>query len=232
MKMVPDKQLQFAKDNRLCFNCLRPGHMLIACSLNRTCSVEGCGRKHTKFLHQIKKAPSKTPDTQSENPPVKQAGQTPSDGASNGYVDTRDNAIVAGGRSFLPIIVPVRVQSDGRNFIETYALLDTGSTHSFCTEALACQLGAKGRSHQLRLTTLDKKDYYIDTTMVSLAVDSGPSTDRIYLPHVCTRKRLNIQTAHMAYMEDIINLPHLRGIDIPLAGEHEVSLLIAWTRFT
>ena len=224
-KMAPDKRLQFAKDNRLCFNCLRPGHMLTACGLNRTCSVEGCGRKHTKFLHQIKKTPSRTPNTQAEDPPQNQAGQSPSDGASNGYADTRSNAIGAGGRSVLPI-VPVRLQSDGKNFIETYALLDSGSTHSFCTEALARQLGAKRRSHQLRLTTLDKKDDHIDTTMVGLVVDSGPSTDRIYLPHVCTRKRLNIQTAHMAYMEDIINLPHLRGIDIPIAGEHEVGLLI------
>ncbi|XP_041455129.1 uncharacterized protein LOC121407938 [Lytechinus variegatus] len=222
-KMPPEKRLQFAKEKRLCFNCLRPGHMLSACNLNRTCSVEGCGRKHTKFLHQTKKAPSRAPDNQVEDPPQNQEGQLTSDGASNGYVDS--DATGAGKRSVLPI-VPVRVQSDGKNFIQTYALLDTGSTHSFCTEALAHHLGARGRSHQLRLTTMVKRDDHIDTSVVSLVVDSGPSTDRIYLPHVCTRKRLNIQNSHMACREDIINLPYLKGIDIPLAGEHEVGLLI------
>ena len=219
-KLAPDKRLQFAKDKQLCFNCLRKGHMLTECRLNRTCSVEGCGRKHTKFLHQINKpqrseGPAETPP---ENP-------TSDSTASNGYVDTASNNVIgAGGRSVLPI-VPVRVQSDGRNFIDTYALLDSGSTHSFCTDALSRQLGAKGQDLQLRLTTLDKDDD-ITTTMVSMIVDTGPSTERVYLPHVCTRKKLNIQTCHMAKVEDIVNLPHLKGIDIPLAGENEVGLLI------
>ena len=84
----------------------------------------------------------------------------------------------------LPII-PVRVQSEDKNYVETYALLDSGSTHSFCTESLAHHLGAKGRIHKLHLTALDKKVDHINATMVSLVVDSGPSTDRIYLPHVC-----------------------------------------------
>ena len=75
-KMTPDKRLQFAKDNKLCFNCVRPGHMLSACKLNRTCSVEGCEKKHTQFLHQVKKAPSERPDTQAESPLDRESGRT------------------------------------------------------------------------------------------------------------------------------------------------------------
>ena len=41
----PAERLEFAKANRLCFNCLNPGHMSNVCTLNRVCSVLGCGRK-------------------------------------------------------------------------------------------------------------------------------------------------------------------------------------------
>ena len=41
---------KYAADHHLCFNCLRSGHSARNCKLNRTCSVDGCGRKHTKFL--------------------------------------------------------------------------------------------------------------------------------------------------------------------------------------
>ncbi|KAJ8018245.1 hypothetical protein HOLleu_43866 [Holothuria leucospilota] len=50
----PEERLKIARDFKLCFNCLQPGHNSSSCRLNRTCTVSGCGRKHTKFLHQIK----------------------------------------------------------------------------------------------------------------------------------------------------------------------------------
>ncbi len=53
----PSERLEYAKTVKLCFNCLNPGHMSNACTLNRVCSVLGCGRKHTKFLHQTKFIP-------------------------------------------------------------------------------------------------------------------------------------------------------------------------------
>ena len=35
---------------RLCFNCLKPGHMSKDCR-SRTCSVPSCGRRHNRLLH-------------------------------------------------------------------------------------------------------------------------------------------------------------------------------------
>ena len=35
---------------RLCFNCLKPGHMSKDCK-SRTCSVPSCGRRHNRLLH-------------------------------------------------------------------------------------------------------------------------------------------------------------------------------------
>ena len=48
-----DDRMKFAFEKRLCFNCLKPGHISSRCFLERTCPVDGCGRKHTKFLHPL-----------------------------------------------------------------------------------------------------------------------------------------------------------------------------------
>lgn len=47
------KRQEFARDKRLCFNCLLTGHFAGSCKLNRRCSVLGCGEWHTKFLHKV-----------------------------------------------------------------------------------------------------------------------------------------------------------------------------------
>ncbi|XP_038050892.1 uncharacterized protein LOC119724042 [Patiria miniata] len=219
----PQDRLSYAKQERLCFNCLRRGHMTSACRLNRTCTVSGCGRKHTKFLH--------IPQTMQQREEAASQANTSLDApVQNGYIDSAAEAscsnVTGAGRTVLPI-VPVRVKAAGGSvFIRTHALLDTGSTNTFCTEHLARQLGVEGAKQRLNLTTLDKMGSSIDTTRVSLIVDSGPATDRIELPNVFTKHKINIQSTHMAKMEEIAGLPYLQGIDLPFAGENEVGLLI------
>ena len=39
-----------ASDNKLCFNCLKPGHSVLRCSSNKTCKE--CRRKHHTLLHE------------------------------------------------------------------------------------------------------------------------------------------------------------------------------------
>ncbi|XP_033636759.1 uncharacterized protein LOC117297720 [Asterias rubens] len=192
----------------------------MACRLKRTCSVAGCGRKHTKFLHILQPQEETTPSTTQPEAQVR-----------NGYIDSAEdtscnNITGAGSRSVLPI-VSVRVQAaQGNTFVRTYALLDTGSTNTFCTEQLAQCLGVKGTKQKLSLTTLDKIDSTIDTTLVSLVVDSGPTTERLEMTKVYTKPKINVHGTHMAKMDEISGLPHLKGIDLPFAGEKEVELLI------
>ena len=55
-----DERISFVKQNKLCFNCLLPNHQSSSCSLTRRCTVNGCGKRHTKFLHVInREAPAK-----------------------------------------------------------------------------------------------------------------------------------------------------------------------------
>ena len=59
-----------------------------------------------------------------------------------------------GPATALPIL-PVKVSAQGSPFcIKTYALLDTGSNSTFCSNMLLDRLGVKGKHLKLKLTTM------------------------------------------------------------------------------
>ena len=52
-KMSIQKRWEVAKENKLCFNCLKlsnVGHNSVCCR-HPSCTVEGCGKKHNRLLH-------------------------------------------------------------------------------------------------------------------------------------------------------------------------------------
>ena len=51
--MTPAARLQFVKDKKLRFNFLLPFHTACTCYKQSVCSVPGCGKKHTKFVHVV-----------------------------------------------------------------------------------------------------------------------------------------------------------------------------------
>lgn len=51
--MTVEERCDLAKQHRLCYNCLKPGHSSLKCKLERRCCIQGYGKKHTKFLHRV-----------------------------------------------------------------------------------------------------------------------------------------------------------------------------------
>ena len=49
--MKVEDRFQFAKENKLCFNCLSSGHVSSRCKSSWTCNVPNCGKRHSKLLH-------------------------------------------------------------------------------------------------------------------------------------------------------------------------------------
>ena len=135
-------------------------------------------------------------------------------------------AIGAGMRCVLPI-GPVHVQApDGDRCVRTYALLDSGSTTSFCTESLARKVSVRGEERILSISTLDNPDGRIQTPVVSLMVDTVIMTERVKLQKVFTNRKTDILSDHMASMLDLEGWQHLKGLDLPFACRQEVGLLI------
>ncbi|XP_063955063.1 uncharacterized protein LOC135153986 [Lytechinus pictus] len=231
--MKPEERLQMAKDKHLCFNCLKPGHSSSKCFLNRTCSVKGCNRKHSRFLHLKRKDDSQKTDvlkdTRQQSSSSSETDGTTASSSQNGFVETAKstfgNATGAGKRCVLPI-VPVRVQTaSGGKALRTFALLDTGSTNSFCTKSLAEKLNAKGQTQRLSLTTIDNEQT-LETKVVDLVVDTGPMSEAVRIENVFTKERINIRSDHMASVGEISGWPHLQDINLPIARGQEIGLLI------
>ena len=219
-----DEQLAVVKQNHLCFNCLKGGHRANACNLNRVCTVPGYGRKHTKFLHRVSSSPA---TNLLPNASEDQSGQA----SRSGYVEMSEatgcSVTGAGKRCIALPIVPVLVRNRGTySEVCTYALLDSGSTNSFCSYELVRQLGSKGEEVSLSLTTLEKADSRVKTTAVSIEVSDLHGGDRLTLPMVYVRETLPVSVQNKADRDDVKQWSHLRGINIPRVSASEVTLLI------
>eukprot|EP00057_Strongylocentrotus_purpuratus_P015300 XP_011669774.1 PREDICTED: uncharacterized protein LOC100889545 [Strongylocentrotus purpuratus] len=140
--------------------------------------------------------------------------------------DASSNATRAGGcRVALPII-PVTVSAaDGGESIETLALLDTGSTNSFCLQELIDVLQTKGKRKVIQVSTLESPKRAMECEAVKLRV-KGSTADKKIEAEFLTRPSLNISTANMAREEDISKYQHLCGIDLPGPGKNQVTILI------
>ena len=58
--MSVKNRLDLVVSNKLCLNCFMQGHTAGDCRKSSVCSVPGCGKKHTKFLHLDSKSPAAT----------------------------------------------------------------------------------------------------------------------------------------------------------------------------
>ena len=198
----------YASDKKLCFNCLRPGHGAIDCRLTRTCGIEGCNQKHTKFLH-----------------PVGHRSEPAQSGGSSS-VASCNAATCSSARVALPIVaVRVRAPGGGPEF-ETYALLDNGSTTTFCTEELAEKVGVDGEGATLIINTLDRPGRQIATRSVALEITSFGGQEFSEMSSVFTRSAIPCSTSHVPLCSDISSFAHLRDVDLPAVNTDQVTVLI------
>ena len=120
-EMDVSQRQQHVMNHHLCLNCLKAGHGARNCRLNLSCSVDGCDRKHTKFLHTV-------------DLPVRTSEATASTEQAHIMCNTTDDRIA------LPVVpVEVRASATGECII-IQAVLDSGSTNTFVTEDLVEQL--------------------------------------------------------------------------------------------
>ena len=234
-----NERIAFVKQKGLCFNCLLPNHQSANCPLTRRCSVNGCGRRHTKFLHVIKTTP------QHELPasivsvtsnatgvgvimPSTQHELTASvASAANSTTLVESNATGAGSSvSALPVLPVIVRNPDTMVEIQAYALLDSGSTNSFCSSELVTKLNVRGHSSMLTLSTLGAEHTLVNTASVGLEVASIDKSAVLSLSEVFVRDKLLINLNNRAKPAEIQAWSHLKDITLSEANVSEVSLLI------
>lgn len=217
-EMSVEGRRNFAEDKKLCFNCLKPGHNASKCNLTRTCSVAGCGKKHTKFLHPL--------TTQEES--VTQSKETQQQANRPTNAQAMCNATGAGIVSKIALpIVPVKARKSPEDEpIVVYALLDNGSTSTFITEELASRLKLEGELDTLTLTTLEREKSMMKTSVVDLQIAPMESNTFTPLENVYTKATIPISEAHIGSPEEVRKWPHLQDIEIPMVESKSVMMLI------
>ena len=124
-------------------------------------------------------------------------------------------------------IVPVKIKGNGQSkVICTYAMLDTGSTASFCTEDILKKLEISGARCKMSLATVNNEEQH-ECVMANLDVMDLDENIMIEVPNAFSLKKLNVSLESITKQEDVDNWSYLHGVKVPRAPTNQdVGLLI------
>lgn len=234
-----EQQFKLIRARKLCDNCLSTTHYSPGCKKSNSCTVSGCEikRKHLTTIHDAVKeheirrngqlfSGNRTAGNRIADNRIADAKSQESRQRSQfvGMIKQADKALDSKGLS----IVPVKIKSrGGKKVISTYALLDCGSTASFCSDYLLKKLGVNGKKCQMQLATIDGVNMRYETAVSQLQVMDVDESVCIDMASVFSTKTLNVSKTAIATNEDLKRLPNMQDIKLPstLHGE-EVNLLI------
>ena len=214
-----NEKISFMRQNRLCDNCFKKGHIARYCRSEATCTVDGCRRKHHSLLHQEQTRESKNNDQRREK-------QEP--GMESSTVAMVSSVSSAGShhQQVSLNIIPVRVTAGKRN-IETYAFLDQGSTTTLCDERLLEQLNVHGEDAIYSITTINRTTENHKGKRISLCVSALQNEeDSVNLANVYSVQDLPVTPNKVLSKRDLKMWPHLQDVSIPVIPNGEVLLLI------
>jgi hypothetical protein len=113
-------------ERKLCFLCLSNGHHTKQCQDKKECGKDGCRRFHHPLLHKpLAETVTTSTVFKPANPPSSFSGYSATD------------------HSVLLKILPIKLEGP-RGSIETFAMLDDGSTASLIHPKLAAEIGLDG----------------------------------------------------------------------------------------
>ena len=108
----------------------------------------------------------------------------------------------------------------------THALLDNGSSATFCAESLVRKLGVEVTKVKTSLSTLEKKNSRVESYLIrDLVVSDLEENDFFSLPALYTRPEIPVCEEDIPTQEDVDQWPHLGGVFIPRV-DTEIGLLI------
>ena len=234
--LQPEDRLQTAIRLRLCFVCLKGGHITRDCTSKMRCRVENCERMHATTLHaanwsrlreQGRKRRERAVSDHNREAPAEEPSAAGSVYHAQGRKDPPRGTVSMQESKVALLLVPVRVYSpESKRSHSTYALLDTGSNVTLCHERLLRTLGLQGRTETMSLTTLDKKHNRTPTRMISLDVTNPDGEGMMHLGQVYARDSLPIDSHNRVTMSETARWSHLKGLPLHHSPIDEVMLMI------
>ena len=224
-----EEQLNFIRQKKLCDNCLSTTHFSAGCKKRKSCNIPGCSvrRKHISSLHEAVVAFEVKRSQQFGKTSTNQSAIHSGPGDQRQFVGTLSGTGAGYHRKSLSI-VPVKIRGKGEtNEVITYALLDNGSTASFCSEDLLAKLGVEAKRCQISLATISNVMENCDSAIASLEIMDLDNTVSIDVPQAFVVRKLNISKDAVATQEDVKSWPYMEDMVLPAKLEDcTVNLLI------
>ena len=189
--MSPNERMKVVTEHKLCINCLLSNHTVKDCNKSYVCTVNDCKQKHCKLLHSSI---------------VKSVQGT------NTIVNLDIN--VASSHIMMPI-VPIIVN----NSYATYAILDTGSSHSFCSKRLVSAFGIQGNPTAYDLMTLNNAEKK-NTLEVDISLQPEDRSDSFELQRVLVTESIPVRTEDV----DLTKYNHLNNMSYPATDSVDVLI--------
>ena len=157
-------RVKFCTNRHICVNCLSESHRTAQCPSQAVCPVDKCGLKHVKLLHIPFDQWMTSANASATQLKSVYIADSPGTKESSNHEVT--NATGVGDDSTTRVglpIVPIKVRADDGKYTTSYAMLDSGSSQTFCTNKLAEQLALTGEDIMMLLTTLEGKGVPVTT---------------------------------------------------------------------
>ncbi|XP_017485502.1 PREDICTED: uncharacterized protein LOC108374055 [Rhagoletis zephyria] len=155
-----------SKRRRLCFSCLNVGHATRDCRLRKQCMVHGCQRQHHRLLHEGNASP------------VELVGPDSSSG-STAVLSCSAQA----SRRLLFRVVPVTLYGPSKR-VNSYALLDEGSSITMMDKSLLEELGLHGHTREVDIQWFGGNAVKEQVAVVNLYISGVGMKKRHFLRNV------------------------------------------------
>ncbi|XP_017461425.1 PREDICTED: uncharacterized protein LOC108354765, partial [Rhagoletis zephyria] len=204
---VPDRWTE-AKRHHLCFSCLHAGHSTRDCRRRKTCTLDGCKRVHHKLLHDSTQKSAPVPE------PSPALADLPNQGNKQSVLSCSNNLVK---NKLLFRILPVTLYGKDKS-VNTYALLDEGSSVTLIDSALVQELGLRGHQRKLHVQWFGGRAAEKLSQVVNLFISGTGMEKRHHLRNVHSVSNLCLPSQSVS-KEDLKSLTHMRQLPLdPYSG--------------
>jgi len=190
--------------HKLCFNCLRAGHVAKDCGLMRTCQSMDTTNVTQNSCIQFSEHPNSRLINQRHH---QSTSSLPHEGRHLTCMSTSVSLGIGAGATAPPVVPVVITNPVSHCCVSTYALLHSGSTSSFIVRNMVLKIGLPEESRSLTLSMIEGT-MHIETTIVNIEVAYVDRQTTIQMSNVCTKERLPVNARCLDTMEDVSHWPH------------------------
>ncbi|XP_069967481.1 uncharacterized protein [Bactrocera oleae] len=230
---VPNRWIE-AKRHRLCFACLNLGHNTRNCQRRKLCSIEGCRRVHHKLLHEAvgNTTNSSSQSTTPFSPAYTEANRRPT--STQHTLDSQPPSKDAGpavlscsstDSKLLFRILPVTLYGNQRR-VDTYALLDEGSSITMIDSALVRDLGMRGCEQHLNVQWFGGHAAQESTFVVDLLISGAGMQKQHKLRNVYAVSNLQLPLQSLSKDDLDHNFKHISRLPVQSYTQVRPRLLI------